>query len=631
MTLVLGANGLGKTTLVSMLYRLLTGPHDIPALLQTADLGNANLDVKRLNPKLLKSFANRVADNAQEASAKLEFYVGDELVLVERNLSDLTLRSFRVGSSTLSPKEELYQSEMERLANISSFGDWILLLRYIVFYFEDRRSLIWDSSAQRHVLRILFMKPDLAKTWLHNERKILEADSEFRNMRSIVNRQENRLAYDESIDANVNEIRQELQELGRHLESEEAEVEDADLRLPEIVEHYETARLKYMTLEQERDSGFRELERYQLLAINSQLPTLSDSVRYILAQLMTESECLVCGNNVPKVVASMRNRIRNNKCVICGTDLIALTDYDHDSIDQETLKDHYEMLRKLDNELEAAGKTLRDAESDRTTTVSRIQSLRSLIANRRGRIEALLNGLPPDEGRLYEQRTELASLRSTLENLRLDLESMRQSFSHSIVQTNETIETKATIVQDSFQEIAKEFLFEDCSLVWSPKPTRLGQTGNTFDFPAFELNLGGSDFSSALRRTGPDEVSESQREFIDISFRMALAKIATNSRVTSLIVDAPEASLDTVFANRAARVLGTFGKPDAGNRLVVTSNLVEGRLIAALIKRSTSAGHQAPQIVDLFGIAAPTAAVNSFSAEYDRAKKHLLHSVDESK
>ena len=34
LTLVLGANGLGKTTLVMMLYRMLTGPYDIPVLMR---------------------------------------------------------------------------------------------------------------------------------------------------------------------------------------------------------------------------------------------------------------------------------------------------------------------------------------------------------------------------------------------------------------------------------------------------------------------------------------------------------------------------------------------------------------------------------------------------------------------
>ena len=43
LTLVLGTNGLGKTTLISIMYRLLTGPFDIPRLKDRAQLGNVQL------------------------------------------------------------------------------------------------------------------------------------------------------------------------------------------------------------------------------------------------------------------------------------------------------------------------------------------------------------------------------------------------------------------------------------------------------------------------------------------------------------------------------------------------------------------------------------------------------------
>ena len=87
-----------------------------------------------------------------------------------------------------------------------------------------------------------------------------------------------------------------------------------------------------------------------------------------------------------------------------------------------------------------------------------------------------------------------------------------------------------------------------------------------------------------MRRTGPNDVSESQREFIDVSFRMALASVAATRHVTTLVMDAPESSLDAVFVDRAARVLGTFSRPKEGNCLVVTSNIIKGGLIAALLK-----------------------------------------------
>ena len=60
------------------------------------------------------------------------------------------------------------------------------------------------------------------------------------------------------------------------------------------------------------------------------------------------------------------------------------------------------------------------------------------------------------------------------------------------------------------------------------------------EFPAFDLDMSGVDFPSPSRRRGPEQVSESQREFIDLAFRMALIDVASNGRGGSLIIDAPE-------------------------------------------------------------------------------------------
>ena len=64
LTLVLGTNGLGKSTLITMLYRLMTGPYDIPALLGGTDLGTANLRATTLRDQIRRTFAHRVADGA---------------------------------------------------------------------------------------------------------------------------------------------------------------------------------------------------------------------------------------------------------------------------------------------------------------------------------------------------------------------------------------------------------------------------------------------------------------------------------------------------------------------------------------------------------------------------------------
>ena len=624
LTLVLGANGLGKTTLVTMLYRLLTGPSDIPVLLRSADLGTASLQVTELSGSIRRTFAQRVADHAAQASARLVFNVGGKEVSVERNLRDLSLRSFSVGESAAAKDERQYQEEMVSLANVSTFGDWILLLRYIVFYFEDRRSLVWDPSAQRQLLRILFLKPDEAQYWTEREREILEADTRIRNMRAVATGEEQNLAADESLAASEPEIREELGELEQHQRNDNESLDEINSSLSDIEARHERARVRFLTLEQERESQYRELERTQLLAVNARLPQHSDSARYILAQLLTKAECLVCGNSVPSVMESMESRIRSDECIVCGSDLTMVPDQIPVDLSNERVSRGEENLKALDAELEAARNTLEESEGQRNRTITEIQQLQVAIAEHTARVEMLLKRLPPEEGQLHERRREFVSLRARVEVLQHNLDEKRMSFAQVIAEANAAVEEQASKVQTSFGDFARDFLFENCRLLWSPQPARLGQTGRRFDFPAFELEIGGSDFSGTVRRSGPGDVSESQREFIDVSFRMALAKVATLQQVTSLVMDAPESSLDTVFVDRAARVLGNFGRPEAGNRLVVTSNLVAGELIPALLRKAADEGDRTKRVVDLLAIAAPTAAIRSLRNEYDAAKDQLL-------
>jgi hypothetical protein len=89
-------------------------------------------------------------------------------------------------------------------------------------------------------------------------------------------------------------------------------------------------------------------------------------------------------------------------------------------------------------------------------------------------------------------------------------------------------------------------------------------------------------------------------------------------------MDAPESSLDAVFSSRAASVLSRYAVPDLENRLVITSNFVEGQLIPELITRSISKEDRSERIVDLVNNAAPTAAVRELRKEYDLIRDRLM-------
>ncbi|HXR23984.1 MAG TPA: ATP-binding protein [Candidatus Binataceae bacterium] len=214
LTLILGANGLGKTTLVSIVYRLLTGPFDIPGLAGRVDLGNMRLTTTFLSGASRAVFAQRVVDSARAATARLIFRLGAHTILIKRSLRDLGLLEFSVDGNLLAVSEvESFQAEILRLAGVWSFGDWVLLLRHLIFYFEDRRALVWDPSAQRQILRFLFLPVETARKWTEDERTILELDSRMRNLSAALFREERALASSEFKAEAGADVRQELETL----------------------------------------------------------------------------------------------------------------------------------------------------------------------------------------------------------------------------------------------------------------------------------------------------------------------------------------------------------------------------------------------------------------------------------
>jgi hypothetical protein len=619
LTLILGANGLGKTTLITIVYRLLTGPFDIPGLTTRSELGNIRLTPTALSTAGRAVFAQRVVDGARHATARLSLRLGQCSVVVERRLSDLALTHLSVDGTAMNNDElGTFQPEFMRLAGVWSFGDWILLLRHLVFYFEDRRALVWDSTAQRQVLRLLFLPPQVAGKWTEDERAILELDSRTRNLNAAVYREERALTDSELKSEAALDVRQELQTLENLQLVDEEGLNALENEVVEIEMTRQQARLRFLKAEQERDSRFRDLERAKLTAISTRFPDRSETARYILSHLLTENSCVVCGHVAPEAAAEYTARIDEGKCIVCGTDLsgadglVPASEVADRRVDRLALD-----LPPIENEMAEARHALGDAEQRHQAHFGRIQELNSELSERSRRIDSLVMRLPPDEADMHKQRSELTAMRSRVEMLRIELAAIRLQFGGFVERVSRELVMESAKVMRAFDVYAEGFLLETCRLIWSPQKARLGETGVLIDFPAFEIEMSGADSPSLVRRTGPDQVSESQREFIDLAFRMALMSIADNSGSGTLVIDAPESSLDAVFVTRAADVLSRFAEPERGNRLLITSNLVEGRLIPSLIAKGTTTEDRLVRIVNLFKVAAPTVAVQQLRSEYD--------------
>ena len=133
------------------------------------------------------------------------------------------------------------------------------------------------------------------------------------------------------------------------------------------------------------------------------------------------------------------------------------------------------------------------------------------------------------------------------------------------------IEVTENVLQFSrlFSTYAEQFLGVECKLTY----TKLNNDNTMRFYPV----IGG------ITRKNEEELSESQRFFIDHSFRMAILTFFYQCP-TFYIVETPDSSLDISYEHNAAKVFLRFlEKP---NSIIITSNLNNSTFLRYLIENS---------------------------------------------
>lgn len=105
----------------------------------------------------------------------------------------------------------------------------------------------------------------------------------------------------------------------------------------------------------------------------------------------------------------------------------------------------------------------------------------------------------------------------------------------------------------------------------------------------FEQRAGGISLilrvENAERRL-PYQLSESQRFFVDIALRMAVASFMAAEQRLCMLVDTPEGSLDAAYESRAGDMFAEFARGSA--QLIMTANINTSQLLIRLAKRCGS-------------------------------------------
>lgn len=622
LSLVVGANGLGKSTLLNIAFRLLTGPFDIPGAARSGELGSARLTIARNSRN--KEFAARVSDGAKDAEAVICFNLGSEEWVIVRGMSDERLISWSVGGEVGEPREPALQEAVANACGVYSFADWILVLRYVTFYLDDRQILFWDPTAQKQLLRSLFLPPADAQDWVSRERRVLEIDSKHRNRRAVLNQATRDLAQQLAPGSEDHAaMRARLIQLLDESETAGVQASEALSELARLEEERASANMDRLRAQVEADKTLKSYEQAKMAALADSFPTAAQSARFIWSQILAEGTCLVCGSDAATLTAEIEARLSGSRCAVCGSPVSTTVD---DSVSDTAALGLWERVQSGRESTEIAELKYEELTTEVGRARRAVAELEQQREERENQIDSLNAKMPTSDEAYLRHREQVTIFQSMLEATALELKEAAEDFEAFVAERGTQILQAADALKVSFERYARSFLLGEGELAWAPRQEKIGQSSYSVAFPAYELRLRRNDGGNVSMRSGPGDVSESQKEFIDLAFRMALIDVAGDGAAATIIIDTPESSLDAVFSRMAAGVLSDFVRPESACRLVVASNLTDGPLMPRLVNEVKEADGKVG-VLNLLEVALPTPAVEQLGGEYAEAFARLLEAA----
>lgn len=613
--MILGVNGLGKSTLLLIMRYILAGP----VRLREAGFAGSRAD---LTPVPARFFAMRVQDEARGAEATLTVSFGADLLVIRRDLTTLALIEAiqtQDGIETILTDEQSYRGAVAALMNLAQFEDAVRVFDYLTFYPEQRVPLIWNLAAQFELFRGL-LTPDKSVELRKLEADIVSADSAARNLNAGIARVTARRAAEAKKAKNLDQTKVKL--AAAQAAYEEAHQGEAALRvdLETMEEARDDALLQVKRAERDVDDASREYEKLKYDTLQAAFAGVPPTEQYIFLRLLSDRFCIACDQEAPAAAQELADRLSQGRCTVCGnprkTGLADVPENLH-----EVAAEAHERLQSRRDTLDRLSRTHLEFRVAVANLEDRLSKLRNDAQAFSAQIRVLKRQLPlEDAAALEEEERRLIALREQVEIFRRDRIEAEESIASLIADLKEATEQIRVALENRFNAVAKPFFAERVKLIYAPRDSKIGQQGTVFSFPAFEIEMTSGASQGQFIRRHIEQVSLSQREYLDIIFRMALIDVLGGAQ-GSLAIDGPEGSVDAVFAERAGDLFAQFAA-QPGKSVILASNIVEGGFIPNTFRNY--APNPRTRVINLLDQAVPTAALRDLKAEYERKVDEIM-------
>lgn len=580
--IILGGNGLGKTTIMqAVIYGLTGGSDGIEDEKDKALRWNHNYFRKRLNP-----------EHVSEASVEVEFAFGKTVLSVCRGFNNSNVIAFKKGRSQHGWINDPVEAKATFEGMLTQYGgyekpeDFAFVVHRLPYLPETRRLLAWDTNAQIRIIMLLNQDVLIEEDFRKRREELKKLDSSKRHLHVALGKIEKRIAESKarskksaknsnsgSASAGQNgtdykRLLEKLQEIARQRHAIEKDRREASEALNKISSGIEVLREQIEQTEAFLISGLlSDQEKQSHLAINK----------------MAESGiCPVCGIHQKGLQELAHQHTLEHRCLLCGSENPQQTEPE---------------LATLRSQLAEKLRSQKVRESTFRTATNKLEYIR----REEDRLQYEVNSIRLSQPALTlierdlpspSSRKDLVEMKAMLERQEDDLQAQiierRSQLERDYRVFRDAVNTRINLLRSTYATYATEFLGIPCELTET-------MATDLISFTRFIPKF------NNIERDTPESCSEAQRFFLDIAFRMALIDFASNSTKdnATFVCETPESALDMSYIDNVVRMFSQFS--EKGHSLLLTANIQSDSIAGALLELEPK-DERASRILNLLDI-----------------------------
>jgi DNA repair exonuclease SbcCD ATPase subunit len=572
-----GANGLGKTTFLNIINYALTG-----LVLEPNKEVYSPSEIVKSNKKYTERyFEGRInAKDKEDAEVEITFEVDHKNYKIIRGFTERSsLRKLEIYEMTnnkvipfintknKSPEElqVIYENELAKDIDIGKFEYFVFFQLYVLTFDENRRMIFWDNRASTNALSIAF-NYDLNDTnrILELKRDMESLESYGRNARwqatQIKNEYERLLATKKEKElTNYDELKKQYDDMATSVEEAEKLFHNIEVEYDTLLKRQNIYSSELLQLKTKYKKLFSQYSEPRTKLLDNQYISYSKK----------ENKCFLCGATGHYVVENIEKKLYQEKCPICNTKINNGKDRDQEKLLKQ-LEDIDKWIEKKNNgieklifETEVKKVELDKAEYEYYSLKEKLEKFEKLNSH----IDFKKTGDTITDSILetYIKRFEQEDKKS--KDYYKKRNKIKPEYENLLQKVNSAYKEAESVFVPLFKKLAKSFIGLDLNIYFKQK-------GSKDIALNFEL-LG-------TARTESHQLSESQRFFLDIALRMALAVyLSKSNNEATLLIDTPEGSLDIAYESRVGKMFADF-VTEHNQNVIMTANINASQLLISL-------------------------------------------------